>query len=349
MSKASALTTLPAGLLDALRAVDMVQVHTCRKLSHRIVGWERAFGIRDALRHEFSWTHYRRLLRLSGAQTRQGSINQRIAMKLVACCALLMGATASFHAHADVWSFVDERGVAHFASHPVDARYQLFFRETSILTPDVALPVAIVPKNALPQGRGPLSPATAKIIAYMEAAPGYKAVQQHLRTASDTHKVDFALLQALIATESGFDARARSPKGAIGLMQLMPATAGRYGVASDRTSTVQKKLYDPKTNINAGTRYLRDLLDMFPGRTDLALAAYNAGEAAVQRAGNKIPNYKETQNYVKTVTQIYAGLNPQTVKPAPAATAIARVSYGADATLTMSPQFGVTGRRNMPE
>jgi soluble lytic murein transglycosylase-like protein len=61
----------------------------------------------------------------------------------------------------------------------------------------------------------------------------------------------------------------------------------------------------PATNIRAGTRYLRDLLDLFPGQLELALAAYNAGEGAVQRAGNRIPNYRETQNYVKTVLQLY--------------------------------------------
>ena len=275
---------------------------------------------------------------------------RRVTMKLIAACAVFTGATASFYAHADVWSFVDERGVAHFASHPLDPRYQLFFREAAVSSTSSEPAIAIAPKTAMPQARGPVSASTAKIIAYIEAAPGYKAVQQHVRDAADTHKVDYALLQALIATESGFDARAVSPKGAVGLMQLMPATAGRYGVASDRISTVQKKLYDPKTNINAGTRYLRDLLDMFPGRTDLALAAYNAGEAAVQRAGNKIPNYKETQNYVKTVTQIYAGLSPQAAKPATAGTAIARVSYGTGYTaLTVNPQPGVTARRNMPE
>lgn len=118
------------------------------------------------------------------------------------------------------------------------------------------------------------------------------------------------MLQALIATESGFDALAISPKGAVGLMQLMPATATRFGVSVSGATPVEKRLTDPGVNINAGSRYLRYLINLFPGQLELALAAYNAGEGAVQRAGNKIPNFKETQNYVKTVMQLYTLLKP---------------------------------------
>jgi soluble lytic murein transglycosylase-like protein len=131
-----------------------------------------------------------------------------------------------------------------------------------------------------------------------------------LREASVAHNIDYALLQALIATESGFNTHAVSPKGAVGLMQLMPPTAQRYGVRAEKNATIEKKLTDPKTNIRAGARYLRDLIDLFPGQLELAIAAYNAGEGAVQRAGNKIPNYAETQNYVKTVMQLYGHLQP---------------------------------------
>jgi soluble lytic murein transglycosylase-like protein len=118
------------------------------------------------------------------------------------------------------------------------------------------------------------------------------------------------LLQALIATESGFDPAAVSPKGAVGLMQIMPATAQRYGVRGDVTNPIERKLADPRTNVRTGARYLRDLIRMYPGQLELALAAYNAGEGAVQRAGNRIPNYPETQNYVKTVMQLYGMLKP---------------------------------------
>jgi hypothetical protein len=96
-----------------------------------------------------------------------------------------------------------------------------------------------------------------------------------------------------------------SPRGAVGLMQVTPATAQRYGVSGDR-----KKLADPAVNIRTGAKYLHDLLAMFHGSLELALAAYNAGEGAVIRAGNRVPNFRETQNYVKTVLQIYEMLKP---------------------------------------
>jgi soluble lytic murein transglycosylase-like protein len=86
-------------------------------------------------------------------------------------------------------------------------------------------------------------------------------------------------------------------------------------VQGDRRTSQQQKLFDPHTNIHAGSHYLRDLLTLFKGQLDLALAAYNAGEGAVQKAGNKIPNYPETQNYVRTVTQMYAALKPPPQAP----------------------------------
>jgi hypothetical protein len=149
-----------------------------------------------------------------------------------------------------------------------------------------------------------------RLIAFFEISPSYKRVKHHLREASRSQDIDYELLKAVIATESGFDPRAVSPKGAIGLMQIMPATAERYGVTGDRRTPLAKKLTDPKINIKTGARYLRYLIDLFPGRLELALAAYNAGEGAVQRAGNKIPNFRETQNYVKTVMQLYGMLKP---------------------------------------
>jgi soluble lytic murein transglycosylase-like protein len=92
--------------------------------------------------------------------------------------------------------------------------------------------------------------------------------------------------------ESRFRAGATSTAGAAGLMQLMPATAARYGV---------RDIYDPAQNVEGGTRYLRDLLKLFGGRVDLALAGYNAGEGAVMKYGNRVPPYRETQNYVRAI------------------------------------------------
>ena len=100
------------------------------------------------------------------------------------------------------------------------------------------------------------------------------------------------LLHAVIAVESNYDARAVSPKGAKGLMQLMPGTAYRFGVGDP---------FDPEQNVRGGATYLRSLLDMFNGDARLALAAYNAGEAAVIRAGHRIPDFAETQAYVPKV------------------------------------------------
>ena len=212
-------------------------------------------------------------------------------------------------AWADVWGYVDEKGVAHFASERLDDRYELFFRNAETFDTSLDAPTPEPMRSTM------LYPTTpSKLLAFFDASPTFKLVRQHLRDASSDHNIDLELLQALIATESGFDASAVSPKGAIGLMQIMPATARRYGVESDKKLALEKKLTDPKINIKTGTRYLRDLINMFPGQIELALAAYNAGEGAVQRAGNQIPNYKETQNYVKTVMQLYAGLKP----PAPA-------------------------------
>lgn len=106
-----------------------------------------------------------------------------------------------------------------------------------------------------------------------------------------------ALVHAVIHVESRYDAKARSPKGAIGLMQVLPQTALRYGVRNAARS--------PEANLRVGTQYLRDLMELFSGRLDLALAAYNAGEEAVVRYGERIPPYRETQRYVPAVLSKY--------------------------------------------
>lgn len=245
-----------------------------------------------------------------------------------AAALLLLGLASA--AQADVWGYVDAKGVAHFAADRIDERYELFFRggESFDTAAGLGTPRAVAVPSAAP-----------KLIAFFEISPSYKQVKHHLREASRAHDVDYELLQALIATESGFNARAVSPKGAVGLMQLMPATARRYGVTADGKMPVEQKLADPRTNIKAGTRYLRYLLDLFPGRLELALAAYNAGEGAVQRAGNKIPNYRETQNYVKTVMQLYTMLRPPSMVASDRGPGRVRMEL---------PAGGAAGRGNMP-
>jgi soluble lytic murein transglycosylase-like protein len=115
-----------------------------------------------------------------------------------------------------------------------------------------------------------------------------------ISTAAETHGVDPVLVQALIQVESNYQPRARSSKGAMGLMQLMPAVAREYRV---------RNAYDPASNIDAGVRKLKSLIDSMQGDLRLALAAYNAGEGAVSRFGG-IPPYRETQNYVSRILAI---------------------------------------------
>lgn len=111
------------------------------------------------------------------------------------------------------------------------------------------------------------------------------------------NSVDPLLLYSIMHQESTFKPKAMSHKGARGLMQLMPGTAARFGVTS---------IWDPKQNIEGGTRYMRWLLDKFDGNINLALAGYNAGEGAVMKYGNRIPPYSETQEYVRRISKRYA-------------------------------------------
>lgn len=240
-------------------------------------------------------------------------------------------AMAPFCAHAELWGFVDEKGTAHFASERLDARYELFSRSG----PAAGDAEGASPAEALRPVAVPVAPP--KLIAFFAISPSFKLVSHHMREAAAEQQLDFELLQALIATESGFDSAAVSPRGAVGLMQLMPDTARRYGVQADARTPLEKKLTDPRTNIRTGARYLRDLMRLFPGNLELALAAYNAGEGAVQRAGKQIPAYRETQNYVRTVMQLYTVLKP------PAAVLAAKP------TSTTAPALrgGAAGRGNM--
>ncbi len=261
---------------------------------HRVVYYLRGVGLWLLKRKAFFW--------------------QSLATHTVLMIALGLGGAGL--AHADVWGYVDAKGVAHFAADKVDERYELYFKGEQNFDTTQGLPIspalAARPGGVTDSMPRPVSvPKNApKLLAFFDVSPNFKAVKHHLREASKVNKIDFELLQALIATESGFDTAAVSPKGAVGLMQLMPPTAQRYGVQGDAKTSIEKKLTDPQTNIKAGSRYLGDLLAMFPGRPELALAAYNAGEGAVKRHGNTIPPFPETQNYVKTVMQIYTFLKP---------------------------------------
>lgn len=142
-----------------------------------------------------------------------------------------------------------------------------------------------------------------------EVAMPPEALSRLVDSLSRRQGLDPALASAVMYVESRYCANARSPKGAVGLMQIMPATGVRYGVDSI------DKLADPRTNIEVGVLYLRDLLAMFPGRVDLAVAAYNAGEGAVRRHGNQIPPYTETKAYVEQVLRRLGSLRVRSSPP----------------------------------
>jgi soluble lytic murein transglycosylase-like protein len=125
---------------------------------------------------------------------------------------------------------------------------------------------------------------------------GNSTVDGYIEEFSSLYNVDPLLIYAQMSQESSFNGRATSGKGASGFMQLMPDTARRFGVTN---------IYNPKQNIKAGVKYMRWLLDKFSGDTRLALAGYNAGEGAVMKYGNKIPPYRETQNYVTKIMKHY--------------------------------------------
>ena len=135
---------------------------------------------------------------------------------------------------------------------------------------------------------------------------GSLEIDSYIVDSARRYNIDPLLIYSQMHQESSFKLKATSYKGASGLMQLMPATARRFGVTS---------IYDPKQNIDAGVKYMRWLLDTFGGDVVLALAGYNAGEGAVWKYGNQVPPYRETQEYVRRITARYNSIsNPNYIK-----------------------------------
>jgi soluble lytic murein transglycosylase-like protein len=152
----------------------------------------------------------------------------------------------------------------------------------------------VVFTNLVDNAPGPITPVlpvTTDVLASEMPAP-LKALVDNIAT---THGVDPALVRAVMKTESNFNRYAVSPKGALGLMQLIPTTGRRYGV---------RDFFDARQNVEGGVRYLKFLLEKFNGNLDLSLAAYNAGENLVERLG-RIPPIPETTNYVRKIRAIY--------------------------------------------
>jgi len=179
-------------------------------------------------------------------------------------------------AQADIYRFVDADGAVQFTNVPPDSRYKVYLKE----------------KRQMPD---PVAQTLASELRYYdeEARSRYS---WHIFEAARLTRLEPALIHAVISAESGYNPLARSRKGAAGLMQLMPEIAKRYGV---------KNRLDPAQNIHGGARYLRDLIRLFKNDLQLAVAAYNAGENAVVRHGNRIPPYSETMTYVPRVMSYY--------------------------------------------
>jgi len=173
-----------------------------------------------------------------------------------------------------IYKYVDAKGTIHLTDKPNNSSYQLIY------IGGITLPSFSLPTNS-----------RAKI------HRKYSDYGNLIGDIANLTNLEPALLHAVIQTESAFNPNAVSPKGAVGLMQLMPATARRFGV-KDRT--------DATDNVYGGAKYLSHLIGLFDNNLRLALAAYNAGENAVKRYGNKIPPYRETKNYVKRVMRLYS-------------------------------------------
>jgi soluble lytic murein transglycosylase-like protein len=189
--------------------------------------------------------------------------------------ALLTAAGAG--AHSRIYTYMDADGVKHFTDVPDNNRYRLLVLSPQELTQSGEHYNAIL----------------------LARAARYDSI---IERAAISAAVEANLLRAVIVVESGFNPRAVSKRGAVGLMQLMPATASRFGVSN---------LLDPKENVHAGARYLKFLMDRFGHNIRLALAAYNAGEDAVDRNGGQIPPFAETMAYVPKVLKIYRMLSDQ--------------------------------------
>jgi soluble lytic murein transglycosylase-like protein len=190
---------------------------------------------------------------------------------------LALGAVAPL-CRADIYAYTDSLGTTHFSNVPDDPRYRL------IVHAPVETPAGV--------------PADARRAALWLARSGeYDAA---ITRAAGAANVQAELVRAVIVVESGFNPRAISRRGAIGLMQLLPSTARRYGAFN---------AFDPEQNIRAGAHYLADLIARYgKDKLELVLAAYNAGENAVERYGGRVPPYKETRAYVPNVLRMYRAL-----------------------------------------
>ena len=184
---------------------------------------------------------------------------------------LSIGCLASGPSSAvEIYKYIDSNGQVHLTDRPPHDKYRLIQKAGK--------------KLRMPR------------INLRDKDANRKRFTSKIAEVANRYQIPEALLHAVIEIESAYDPNAISRAGAVGLMQLMPATARRYGVANRR---------NPTANLTGGTRYLKDLLIRFDRNLELALAGYNAGENAVEKFGNQIPPFDETQNYVRKVLKLY--------------------------------------------
>ena len=195
----------------------------------------------------------------------------------IACLVAAVLMSPIVAANSKIYTYLDAQGMRHYTDVPDNNRYRL---------------LVLSSQDRTASG----DRYDAQLLA---RATRYDSIIEH---AAISCAVEPNLLRAVIVVESGFNTRAVSRRGAVGLMQLMPATATRFGISNR---------YDAQQNVHAGARYLKFLIDRFGHDVRLALAAYNAGEDAVERNGGQIPPYSETLAYVPRVLKIYKMLTDQ--------------------------------------
>lgn len=196
---------------------------------------------------------------------------------LISAIGLFAALTWGTSVQADIYSYTDENGMVHFTNVPNDKRFRVVLRSSSFSTDGSQAPAVRTPSGG-----------------FLKA--NLKRFSSIVEEAAKTYQLEPALLHAVITAESSYNPNALSPKGATGLMQLMPATARRYGVSN---------IWDPNQNIFGGAQYLRYLLQLFNNDMSLAVAAYNAGEHNVMKYGNRIPPFRETIDYVPKVLGLF--------------------------------------------
>ena len=183
---------------------------------------------------------------------------------------VLCGIVALHPTHADVYKYIDGNGHMYLTDKPKHSGYRLVLKS----------------REERPEPR----------IDYQNMETNRQRFALSIEAVARSHDLPEGLIHAVIAIESAYDPDAVSRSGAVGLMQLMPETARRYGVTNRR---------DPAANLSGGTRYLKDLLERFGNNLELALAGYNAGENAVKKYGNQVPPFSETQSYIRKVIKLY--------------------------------------------